>query len=337
MPQFTGATAKLDLVEPVIFTDYLKQQQTATNRFLSSGVLVTDPIIQAQLLKGGTYVTIPSIAPLDGEVQTWNDTSDIDVDSVNSYTALAPQLYQAKAFGYTDFGQLTTGAPVAEQIASQFAKFWNIKDNALLLAVLKNTFLDTELQAAKGFGFGTPETLSAGNFIAAIGRMGDVASPQLTKIVVNSAVVSAMREQDLIETIQPSVGGAPISYYNKCEIIEDDSLPVAEDGTTDAFIISNGAIAYGLAYPANSYEPVRDARGNGGQTAVINRRTLAMQLKGTSFTDVKNVADLSYKKINESETSMYKVVDDYRGVGVVDYRFKIDPKFIVPGVNSPKK
>lgn len=247
MPEFSGATAKLNLVEPKVFADYVLEQQTATNRLLSSGILTTDPIIQAQLLKGGTYVTIPTLQSLSGEAQTWNDTSDITVGNVDSYSAIAPQMYQAKAFGYTDFGQLSTGAPVAEQIAGQFASFWNIQDNKLLIAVLKNAFLNADLQAVKSYGMDTPAPLAAGDFIAALSRMGDVASPQLTKIVLNSAAVGAMRDQNLIDTIQPSNGGTPISYYNGIEIVEDDALPVAADGTTDAFIIANGAVSYGLA------------------------------------------------------------------------------------------
>ncbi|OAU74636.1 capsid protein, partial [Lacticaseibacillus rhamnosus] len=198
MPEFSGATAKLNLVEPKVFADYVLEQQTATNRLLSSGILTTDPIIQAQLLKGGTYVTIPTLQSLSGEAQTWNDTSDITVGNVDSYSAIAPQMYQAKAFGYTDFGQLSTGAPVAEQIAGQFASFWNIQDNKLLIAVLKNAFLNADLQAVKAYGMGTPAPLAAGDFIAALSRMGDVASPQLTKIVLNSAAVGAMRDQNLI-------------------------------------------------------------------------------------------------------------------------------------------
>ena len=91
MPEFSGATAKLNLVEPKVFADYVLEQQTATNRLLSSGILTTDPIIQAQLLKGGTYVTIPTLQSLSGEAQTWNDTSDITVGNVDSYSAIAPQ------------------------------------------------------------------------------------------------------------------------------------------------------------------------------------------------------------------------------------------------------
>ena len=319
MPEFSGATAKLNLVEPKVFADYVLEQQTATNRLLSSGILTTDPIIQAQLLKGGTYVTIPTLQSLSGEAQTWNDTSDITVGNVDSYSAIAPQMYQAKAFGYTDFGQLSTGAPVAEQIAGQFASFWNIQDNKLLIAVLKNAFLNADLQAVKAYGMGTPAPLAAGDFIAALSRMGDVASPQLTKIVLNSAAVGAMRDQN-----------------NGIEIVEDDALPVAADGTTDAFIIANGAVSYGLANPENSYEVKRDSLGNGGQTAVINRRTLAMQIAGTSFTDVTKVAGLGYSAINASETSMYDLVGDPRNIGIVDYRFTIDKKFVVAGINAPK-
>lgn len=336
MPEFTNATDKLKLVEPIVFANYVRQQQTATNRLLTSGILATDPLIQGQMLNGGTYVTIPSLTRLDGDVQTWNDQTDITVDHIDSYTAIAPQLYQAKAFGYTDFGQLTTGAPVAEQIAGQFASYWNIQDNKLLIAVLKNTFLNADLQTAKSYGMATPAELKPGDFIAALTRMGDVANPQLTKIVVNSAVVGAMREQNLIETVQPSNGGAPISYYNSIEIVEDDAIVVNADGTTDAYIISSGAVAYGFANPTDSYEVKRDELGNGGQTAIINRRTQAMQVKGTSFIDPTKVAGLSYATFNDATASLTNLVGDPREIGLVDYRFKIDPKFVVAGINAPK-
>lgn len=335
MSQFEGATKKLALIEPEVFGNYVTQQQNATNRFLSSGILQTDPIIQQRLLQGGTSITIPNLKPLDADVQDWNDGKDIDVNGTSSYTAVAPQIYQAQSFGYTDFSTLTTGAPVAEQIASQFAQYWNVKDNQLLIKVLENTFKDAELQAAKGYGIGNAQALSAGDFLAALSRMGDVANPQLSKIVVNSATVLAMRAQNLIETVQPSDGGAPINYYNGLELVTDDAIPLNEDGSTTAYIISNGAVAYGLATPANGFEVTRDALGNGGQTAVINRRTLAMQLKGTSFTG--DIAGFGINALNNANASLFKVVDDPRNIGVVKYDFKVDTKFVAGGINTPKK
>lgn len=338
MPQFTGATQKSDLIEPVVFTDYITEQQTATNRLYSSGILTTDPILQAQLLQGGLFVTIPELTALDGgDPQEWNDTSDIKVEATGTEQKQAPKLYQAKAFGYTDFGQLTTGAPVAAQVASQFAGYWNIQDNRLLGAVLANSFLNADLQAAKAYGFATPAELKPGDFLAALARMGDVTNPTLTKIVVNSAVVLAMREQNLIETVQPSTGGAPISYYNNIELVEDDSIAVAADGTTDAYITAAGAVGFAKANPDNAVEQVRDATGNGGQDAIINRRVLAMQVRGMSFDEATtNAQGLTYTKIAEASSSMYSLVGDPRNVGIVDYRFKIDTKFVVPGINSPK-
>lgn len=336
MPEFTGATDKSKLIEPVVFADYIIEKSTATNRLLTSGILTNDPLIQAQLLQGGTFITIPAMMPLGADVQTWNDTKDISVNSLSTESSNAIKMYQAQAFGYTDFGALTTGSPVAEAIAGQFSNYWNIQDNKLIIAVLANAFKNADLLTAKSYGAATPAELKAGDFLAAISRMGDIASPTLVKLIVNSATLGAMREQNLIDDIQPSTGGAPISTYNNMQIITDDAIPLAADGTTDAYITANGAIAYGLASPANAVETKRDALGNGGQNAVINRRVLSMQVKGTGFTDTTKAANVGISTYNDSSTSLFSIVGDPRNIGVVDYRFKIDPKFVVGGINSPK-
>lgn len=336
MAEFEGATTKANLIEPVVFADYIIEKSTATNRLLTSGILANDPFIQAQLLQGGTFITIPAMQPLDAPVQAWNDNSDIEVNDVSTESSQAVKMYQAQAFGYTDFGELTTGSPVAEQIANQFRDYWNIQDNKLIIAILKNAFLNADLLTAKSFGAATPTDLSAGNFLAAISRMGDIATPTLVKLIVNSATKGAMREQNLIDDVQPSVGGVTISSYNGMEIITDDAIPVKADGTTDAYITANGAIAYGLASPQKPVEIDRDPRGKGGQTAVINRRLLAMQLKGTGFADTTKVPGLVIGTYNDATKSLFSLVGDPRNIGVVDYRFKIDPKFVVGGINSPK-
>ena len=337
MAQFTGATDKSLLIEPKVFSDYVIEQQTETNRLYKSGILVMDPFIQAQLTQGGTYVDIPELAALEGDAQPWNDTDDISVQSTSSFHAVAPKIYQAKAFGYKDFAKLTTGAPLADQIGNQFAGFWDIECNKLIIAVLKNAFLNADLATAKSYGLDTPAELSPADFLAAKSRMGDVDQPQLVKIIVNSAVISAMEEQNLISFIQPSQAAAPIAYYNQLEIVADDAIPVAVDGTTDAYLVANGALAHGLTgAPDNAYEVQRDALGQGGQTAIINRRIVAIQLKNTTFSDPTKVPGLSTAVISGATTSLYAPVGNPRNIGVVDYRFKIDPKFIVKGINSPK-
>lgn len=336
MPEFEGATTKANLIEPTVFADYIIEKSTATNRLLTSGILANDPLIQAQLLQGGTFITIPAMVPLDAPVQAWSDSKDIKVNDVTAESSTAVKMYQTQAFGYTDFGELTTGSPVAEVIAGQFSNYWNIQDNKLVGALLANAFLNADLLEAKSFGVATPAALSAGNFLAAISRMGDVASPALVKLVVNSATKGAMREQNLIDEIQPSVGGVTISTYNGMEIVTDDAISLATDGTTDAYIIANGAVGYGLASPNNAVETKRDALGKGGQNAVINRRLLAMQLKGTGFADTAKVPGLGIETYTDAVESLFSITGDPRNIGVVDYRFKIDPKFVVGGINSPK-
>jgi hypothetical protein len=336
MPQFNGTTAKSNLIEPTVFLDYIIEQTTKTNRLLTSGILTSDAFIGSQLLAGGTFATLPAINTLSGKPQVYSDTSDIKVNHQTTSSAQAPKVYQAQAFGTTDFGRLSTGAPDYEAIGQGFAQYWAEQDNQFLIAVLNNTFLNADLQEVKGYGIAKPAELSAGDFLAAIARMGDVAVPSLTKIVVNSGTVMAMRAANLIDTIQSSIGGESINTYNGIQLVTDDAIEIKADGTTTAYITGNGSVGYALASPQNAVENTRDALGNGGQDAIINRRVLAMQLKGTSFNDVTKVVGLSADTFTGSATSLFNVVGDPRNIATVKYDFKIDPKFYVPGINAEK-
>jgi len=337
MAEITNATSLTALIEPVVFDQYVTEQVTNTNNLIQSGILGNDPILAGRLLAASRSVQLPYLNDLTGNAQEWNDETDITTESLTSGQNEAMKLYQDKSYAATDFGQLISGAPVIQQIVTRFTKFWVRQDMRQLLAVLETTFRNTDVATAKTFGVGTEADLSAGNFLAALSRMGDVSTPALNKIAVNSAAYFEMRKLNLIDDLQPSVGGAPIASYNGMQIVQDDDIPVNADGTTAAYIFAPGAVAYATATPANGIVVARDEFKNGGEEAIIQKRVATMQVNGTTI-DNSVVADAKdyQAKLFDGTSDVFKVANDVRKLGVVKYSFKVAPEFVVTGINSPK-
>lgn len=338
MPQFQGATFLGQLVVPEIWAQYINNDSTKTNRLLTSGAVTNDDVMGSHLTEPGRLMNIPILNDLDGEPQDWNDSDDIVVNSLDSSKSNAIKFFQAQSFGQSDFGQQVSGANVQGRISSRFANYWNRQDERLILALLNNAYLIDDLKETKSYGFDTAKDLSVGDFLAALARMGDVTNPSLTRLVVNSATVMAMREQNLISEVQPSVAGVDIQTYNNIPIVQDDDITLEADGTTTMYIMSDGAIRYSTA-PAsiNGVEITRDALGHGGQSAIINRRIVSMHLNGLGYDVTQPYDGLTVKKMEEATKPYYQIVTDPRNIGTVAYKFKIDPKYVVTNINTKAK
>ncbi|WP_258115487.1 phage capsid protein [Levilactobacillus yiduensis] len=332
----TETTKLSDLIEPTVFLDYVQEQVSNTNAFIQSGILGNDPILGARLLSPGRTVQLPYINDLTGEAEEWSDSTDITTESLTTGSNEAMKLFEDKAYSATDFGQLVTGAPVLTQITSRFAAWWVRQDTKRLLQVAESTFANTDIATAKSFGVGNEAELSAGNFLAALARMGDLANPKLVKLAMNSSAYFELRKQNLIDDFQPSDGGLAFASYNGLQIVQDDDIPVAADGTTAAYAFAPGAMAYATATPANGLVVDRDEYKNGGQEAIIQKRVTAMQVNGTTI-DTSVVSDIAaYRQAIIDGKAAFKVANDPRKLGIVKYGFKVDPSFIVPTINSPK-
>lgn len=342
MALFTGATSLSNLIVPDIFLAYMQRISSQTNRLANSNATTQDPVVESQLLAPGMFYTTPQLNDLSGDVQSWRDTADIKVNSLSSGLNIGVKLYQDQAFGNTDFGTLVTGAPAADQIASRFTQYWNRVDERLMIAVIENAFKDANLATAKSYGIGSETDLSAAGFIAAMARMGDVATPNLAAIFVNSAAYQNMKKLNLLDTnAYQSQAGSDIQTYQGIPIVLDDSIPVSSTGVTSAYIAANGSICNCTANPANAVETYRDPTGNGGQDAIINRRVKCIQIMGTTFLDAAKAADYSLANLETANaattggTQYWGIgTNDPRNIGIVKYNFKIDTSLIVTGINT---
>ena len=334
MASFDGATNFAKLIDPKVFLNWIYRADSQTNRFIQSGVLQNNPTIAAALLQPGRVAEIPAVNPLSGTPNEWNDSNDITTGNVTSDTEANIKMYENKAFGATDWGKLVSGADALQQIASQFGHFWSNWETQLVLATVQSAFLNTDIATAKTYGVNKKKDLAATDFVKSLARMGDVASNTLSSVVVNSAAYSEMREQNLIEYIQPSTGGNPIAAYQGMAIIQDDSIPVAADGTTYALIFGPNAISFATATPENGIVTARDEFKSGGVAAIIQKRVTSLHVNGTTIDLGKTSADSYRADLLAGTKPLFKVAGDPRNIQIVKYGFKVASDYVVPTINT---
>lgn len=325
-----------DMIIPTVFGNWVQNLSTKTNNLVNSGILTPDSDLGDKLTQPGTKITIPYINDLDGTADNWTDEQDIKVSNLTSGSQIGMKFYQTKAYGETEISRLLSGAPIQEQIASRFANFWNTSDEQMLLAVLEGAFQVDDVANTKILDLTskspTNAEFSAKGFIAALGLMGDQPENMLTGISVNSATYAMMKAQNLIDTIQPSNGGAPINTYNGKQVVIDDSIPVEKSGsnsTSVAYLFGTGAVRYSTLL--NSTQVVDEPLKQGGRESVVQKRVGCIHPAGISIspTFVPNKPNFptpdDFKK--KEAWSLPKDMD-VRNVRLVEYKFQIDPLFV---------
>jgi len=318
---------------PELFGANVLNLSTKTNRFVQSGILTPDPTLGGQLLQPGETITLPFTNDLDGDPEAWQDTADISVSGLTTGKQRAFRMREAKAFGYTDLSQLVTMSNPANAIASRFGAWWSRVDQRTLISVLAGVFANTDIATAKLYDDSANE-FSASGFLAAISRLGDLQDQTFNKIAVHSAVYAEMKEQQMIDTVQPAGAVTPFGTYNGMTIVVDDDLPIA-DGVATSYIFGNGSVAYSVVNPANGTEVEREARKQGGRTNIINRRVKTIHVLGTSVADGFAAAGQTVVQSELEQGTTWASVVDPRNIKIVAYKAKVDAKFL-PASTAPK-
>lgn len=313
---------------PEVFTDYVQETSTKTNRFIQSGITTSNFDIGNQLLQPGNVLTMPYINDLSGAPQVWNDKHDIEVASTTTGTQYGFKFAQVKSFGRTDWSKIHSGAPIDQVIASRFGNYWARVDQHQLLNVVKGTLSNTDIATAKVFD-DSNNNFSARGFLATIALMGDLQDNAFSVIAVNSAAYAQMKANQMIDTqIPQNTVVSPFGTYNGMRILVDDDLPLDGQVAT-SYIFRTGSVGYKVQTPENAVEVFREPSKQGGRTSVINRRLAATHVMGTTLS-AQAISKINDEFDPESLTdgTMWDCVVDPRKIGIVAYKAKIDKDFV---------
>lgn len=286
-------TTLQDVIIPELFNPYVINRTMELAEIFRSGIVEHNDEFDALASQAAPTVNMPFWADLTGDSEQVIEGEDLTPAKIQSGKDVAAIFRRAKAWAATDLSAAMAGDDPMRAIGDLVAGFWARDMQKELIAVLKGIFtapdggdapLKDHILDISG-GSGAAAKWSGAAFIDAEQLLGD-AKGQLTGIVMHSATEAALKKQNLIETIQPSDGGAFRTYMGKRYVV-DDGCPVTDGGVYSTFLFGTGAIAYGNGNPVGFVPTETDRKKlmGSGIDYLINRRTSILHPRGVKWTN----------------------------------------------------
>ena len=281
--------ADLQIV-PSKFTAYTLERTTEKSMLVKSGIVTSDPTV-SQIIngtpKGGNLITMPFYNPLSGEDEVFGE-EEIGVDKITTDNEVATLLVRQKAWGDTDLSKVFGGTDPINAIANLIADWWNEREQAIMLAVLKG-ILDPATGALKEHvldvsgASGTDAIIGVDNTLDAKQLMGD-AYDKLGMVFMHSATYTQLQKQQQIETEYDSDLKIKIDYYLGYQVVVDDEMPYdAESKTFMTYFLGKGVFARDDGMPAGLVGTETDRNKRKAENILINRRALVLHPLGVSW------------------------------------------------------
>lgn len=281
--------ADLQIV-PSKFTDYTLERTTEKSMLVKSGIATADSEVSKVINgtpKGGNIITMPFYKPLSGEDEVFGE-EEIGVDKITTDNEIATLLVRQKAWGDTDLSRVFGGTDPLGAIANLIADWWNEREQAIMLSILKG-ILDPTSGALKAHVLdvsaepGTDCVIGVDNTLDAKQLMGD-AYDKLGMVFMHSATYTQLQKQQNIETQYDSDLKIKIDYYLGYQVIVDDGMPYdSSNKTYMTYFLGKGVFARDDGMPSGLVGTETDRNKKKSENFLINRRALVMHPIGVSW------------------------------------------------------
>lgn len=286
---------------PEVFGKYVDTvSDLKRNELLKSGALNVRNDLRASFIDqvGGNYAVIPMKAPVDGDADNYDGSTDINATSRKTYAQGMIVVGRAKGFTEKDFSYDITGGNDFLPVANEIAHYWDNVDQATILAILKGVF---SMATGKGAEFvakhttdisaETANVVGATTLNSAIQKATGDNKNIFTVVIMHSAVSTNLENLNVLNYLkytdaQGIERDLQLATWNGRMVLIDDNMPVEEaEGVTKytTYVLGKGAFDYcncGVKVP---YETARDAKTNGGEDTLYTRQRKLFAPKGISF------------------------------------------------------
>lgn len=332
-------------IVPSKFTEYTLERTTQKSALVKSGVTTEDPTVSRLIdgtPEGGNLITMPFYKPLSGEDEVFGE-EEIEVDKIATGSEYATLLVRQKAWGDTDLSKVFGGSDPLGAIGELIADWWNEREQAIMLSVLKG-ILDPTTGALKSHvldvsaATGTDCIIGVDNTLDAKQLMGD-ASSKLGLVFMHSATYTQLQKQQNIETEYDATLQIKINYYLGYEVVVDDNMPYdLEQNTYMTYFLGKGVFSRNDGMPAHLIGTETDRKKTKSQNILINRRALVLHPLGVSWNPS---ATLSGTKKYASNTDLatpenWILSKDPKNIAIVGLKHKLAPNTTVANATPSK-
>lgn len=277
------------IYNPLVFDGAVQEKAIELNRFLQSGVMMTDPRIDAMASGPGQVGDLPFFKGIANDEPNYS-TADPAVSSTPTFTTGGTQKYMAahrnKSWSAMDLARELGLQDPMMAITNRVGKYWATDIEKRVINSAQGILLDNiandssdmlnAIHTEAGAGATAANKISAEAVLDAAATMGDHAG-DLAVIAMHSVVFTNLQKLNLIDHIPDARGEVVIPTYLGYRVINDDSL-APRAGTTSGFVyttilFATGAFAYGQGTPEVPSEVDRQpAAGNGGGQEILYSR-----------------------------------------------------------------
>ena len=219
------------VIVPEKFSQYTLDRTTELNRFVNSGIATPDATV-GQLIngnpQGGRFIILPQYNALDGEDDVFGE-DDVTVENITTSVSHATLLMRQKAWAKTDLAYVLGGDDPMRAIGNLLADWWNTKEQAIYMAILKG-ILDPTSGALKSHvnnvstASGENAKISVGNTLDTKQLLGDHFG-SLGMVFMHSATYTQLQKNQQITTEYDATLQIEIPYYLGYKVVVDDRMP----------------------------------------------------------------------------------------------------------------
>ena len=292
-----STTRLVDIIEPQKFTQYLVDTSATKNRFVQSGILINNDLINQFLKTGSTTFNVPYWQDIVNGVEAdiiSDDPAELSVPKkLSSYKQVVRKSFLHNSWSTMGLSAEIAGSNPLDAIQSRVEAYWNSQlqkrliatTNGIKAANIANNASDMIVDISAGSG--NAAKFSAGAVIDAAATLGD-AFENVLGVAMHSTIYFQALKNDLLVS-QLDSNGKPFQTFRGLMVVVDDGLTPDSNGNYTTVLFGRGAFGYGIAPPVHSegtaVEVIESAGNGGGQQILHSRLNLAVHPLGYSWSD----------------------------------------------------
>lgn len=335
-------------IVPSKFTQYTTQRTTEKSTLVKSGLFVSNPQI-AQLINGapsgGNIITMPHWKPLTGDDEVFGE-GELSESKIETGNERATLLVRGRMWGDSDLSYVFGGTDPMAAIASLIADWWVLKEQAIVLSILKgitdktNGALKDHVNDISGLS-GVAAVINDTATLETKQFMGD-AYNKLGLVFMHSSTYTELQKQMKIVTTYDPTQNVNIRTYMNYEVIVDDGMPV-NNGVYDTYFLGRGIFAREDGVPSGLVTYEKDRNKKSGKNYLINRRTMVIHPLGINWVqagDLTNENDVYASNLDLGKPENWELITDHKNVSITVLRHKISglnaSSFAIPRSVQPE-
>jgi hypothetical protein len=294
-------TRLADVIVPAVFNPYVIKETMMQSALFRSGIIASDPQIDALAKGPSNYFNMPFWNDLTGRSNIGSDDPAVKstAKKIGAGKDMAVKHFRNDSWTAMDLAGLMAGSDPMGAIANLVGGYWARDMQTTLIKTLDGVIADNVAGNAGDMvlnvatdAVGVPtaaEKIGPNVVLAAKQTMGDAAK-NLTAIVMHSAVYTELQKQNVI--IYNAAASADVGFgtYLGYTIVIDDGCPAVMGTnriTYTSYLFGSGAIGYGEGNPKVPTAVTRNEdAGNGeGQETLYQRKHFILHPRGIAWTN----------------------------------------------------